>query len=69
MSYKLVELYVGIIKIPEVFFKNFTGKHLYESLCFNKVAGLGPATLFKKEIPAQIFFCEFCKIFKNNCFL
>ena len=41
---------------PKVFFKkgilkNFakvTGKHLYQSLFFNKVAELKPATLFKK---------------------
>ena len=41
---------------PEVFFKKgaltkfakFTGKHLCQSLFFNKVAGLRPATLLKK---------------------
>ena len=27
----------------------FTGKHLYQSLSFNKLAGLRPATLFKKS--------------------
>ena len=42
---------------PEVFCKNgvlrnftkFTGKHLCQSLVFNKVAGLRPATLLKKK--------------------
>ena len=49
-----------------------------ESL-FNKVAGLSPATLLKKRLCescnfiqkdtlAQVFSCEFCKIFKNTFF-
>ena len=29
---------------------------------FNKVTGLKPATLTKKEILAQVFSCEFCEI-------
>ena len=49
---------------PEVFCKKgvpknltkFTGKHLSQSLFFNK------------ETLAQVFFCEFCKIFKNTFF-
>ena len=49
---------------PEVFYKKgvnknfaqFTGKHLYQSLFFNK------------EAVAQVFSCEFCKIFKNTFF-
>ena len=43
---------------PEVFckkgvlgtFAKFTGKHLCQSLIFNKVAGLRPATLLKKRL-------------------
>ena len=43
---------------PEVFYKKgvlknftkFTGKHLCQSLFFNKVAGLRPATLLKKRL-------------------
>ena len=43
---------------PQVFYKkgfprNFAklaGKHLCQSLFFNKVAGLGPATLLKKRL-------------------
>ena len=31
-------------------FAKFTGKHLCESLFFNKVAGLMPATLLKKRL-------------------
>ena len=47
-------------KSPEVFnkkgflknFSKFTAKHLYQSLFFNKVTGLRPATLFKKDCGA-----------------
>ena len=49
-------------------FAKFTGKHLYQSLFFNKVAGLMPATLFKKETLAQVLFCEFCETSKNTFF-
>ena len=45
-------------------FENFTGKNLCQSLFFNKVAGLRPAS--KKETLAQVFSCEFCKISKNT---
>ena len=37
-------------------------------LVFNKVAGLRPATLLKKEAHAQVFSCEFCEISKNPFF-
>ena len=40
-------------------FAKFTGKHLYQRLFFNKVAG-------KKESLAHVFFCEFCEISKNT---
>ena len=48
-------------------FAKFTEKHLFQSLFFNKVAGLEPAT-FKKETLAQVFFCEFCEISKSTFF-
>ena len=38
-------------------FTKFTGKHLCQSLFFNKVAGLRP----KKETLVQVFSCEFCE--------
>ena len=38
-------------------FSKFTGKHLCQSLFFNKGAGW-PATLLKKRL-AQVFSCEF----------
>ena len=57
-------------------FAKFTGKHLCESLFFNNIASSRPATLLKerlcnfskKETLAQMFFCEFCEIFKNTYF-
>ena len=36
-----------------------------QSLFLNKVAGLRPATLFKKRLWPQVFSCEFCEISKN----
>ena len=45
-------------------FAKFTGKHLCQSLFFNKVAGLSSATLLKKRL-AQDFSCEFSEISKN----
>ena len=39
-------------------FAKFTGKHLCQSLFFNK-----------KETLAQVLSCEFCQIFNNTCFI
>ena len=47
----------------------FTGRHLCQSLFFNKVAGLMPqaCNFIKKETLAQeVSSCEFCKISKNS---
>ena len=60
---------IGGSSRPEVFckkgvlrnFAKFTGKHLYQSLFFNKVANF-----IKKETLAQVFSCEFCEICKNT---
>ena len=49
-------------------FARFTGKQMCQILVFNKVAGLRPATLLKKEAHAQVFSCEFCEISKNTFF-
>ena len=43
-------------------FSKFTGKHLCQSPFFNKVAGLRPATLFKKRIWQRCFPVNFAKI-------
>ena len=61
---------------PEVFskkgvprnFAKFAGKHLCQSLFFNIVAGLRPATLLKKEALAQAFPVSFVK-FQRTLFL
>ena len=60
---------------PEVFYKigvlknlaKFIGKHLCQSLFFNKNADV-VCNYIKKETLAQVFFCEFCEIFKNTFF-
>ena len=49
-------------------FTNFVGKHLCQSLFFNKIADLRPATLLKIESLAQVFSCEFCEISENTFF-
>ena len=48
--------------------KKFAGKHLCQSLFFNKAARFRPATLIKKETQTQVFSCKFCEIFKNTFF-
>ena len=50
--------------------QKFAGKHVYQSLFFDKVAGLRPqaCNFIKKETLAQMFPCEFSKIFKNTFF-
>ena len=44
-------------------FVKFTGKHLCQSLIFNKVAGLWPATLLKKRLWYRCFPVNFAEIF------
>ena len=48
-------------------FAKFTGKHLCQSLFFNKVAG-GACNFIKKETLAQVFSCELCEISKYTSF-
>ena len=58
---------------PEVFYKKgvlrnfakFIGKHLCQSLFFNKVAGLGPATLLKKRLWYRCFPLNIAKFLKT----
>ena len=50
-------------------FVKYIGKHLCQSSFFHKIAGLRPANFIKKETLAQVFFCEFCEIFKNTFFI
>ena len=42
-------------------FAKFTGKHLCQSLFFNKVAGLRPATLLKRRLWHKCFPANFAK--------
>ena len=61
---------------PEVFckkavirnFAKFTGKHLCQSLLFIKNCRhkASASNFIKKETLAQVFFCEFCEISRNN---
>ena len=47
-------------------FPKFRGKHLYQSLFLNKVAGL--CNFIKKETLTQVFSSEFHKIAKSTFF-
>ena len=47
-------------------FAKFTGKHLRQNLCFNKLCRHETYKLIKKETLAQLFSCEVCNIFKNT---
>ena len=56
-------------------FAKFTGKHLCQSIFFNKVAGqslffnkVEDFNFIKKEALAHVFSCEFCETFKNFYF-
>ena len=54
--------------VKKVVFRNFakfTGKHLCQSIFFNKVEAWN---FIKKETLAQMFSCEFCEISKNTFF-
>ena len=58
---------------PEVFckkrvlrnFAKFTGKQLFQSFFFNKVAGLTPATLLKKRLWRRCFPVNFVKFLRT----
>ena len=49
-------------------FGNFAGKHLCQSLFFNKVAGLRPATLLKKRLWHKRFPVNFSKFLRTTFF-
>ena len=62
-SHQRCSIKIGVLKN----FAKLTEKHLWQSLFFSKVAGLRPATLFKKRL-WQVLSCEFYEIFKNTYF-
>ena len=72
-----VILSMGRSSRPEVFckkdvlrnFAKFTGKHLCQSLFFNKVAGLRPATLFKKRLWHRCSPVNFVKFLRTRFFI
>ena len=47
-------------------FAKLTGKHLYQSLFFNKIAGLRPGTLLKKRLWHRSFPVNFGEISKTT---
>ena len=60
----------------------FTDKHFFRSLLYNEVAGWKTETfrssywrcsvkqgVLKKVTLTSVFSCEFCELFKNNCFV
>ena len=46
-------------------FAKFTGKHLCQVLFYNKVTGLGPATLLKKRLWHRCFPMNFAKFLRT----
>ena len=46
-------------------FAKFTGKHLFQSLYFNKVPGLRPATSLKKRVWHRCFPVNFAKFLRT----
>ena len=49
-------------------FTKFTGKCLYQSLFFNKVAGLRPATLLRKKLWHRCFPVNFANFLRTPFF-
>ena len=56
-SHRRSSIEKGVLKT----FAKFTGKHLCQSLFFNKVADLRPATLSKKRLWHRCFLLNFAK--------
>ena len=60
-SHQRCSMKKGVLKI----FTKFRGKHLCQSLFFNKAAGLGPATLLKKRLWHTCFPANFVKFLRT----
>ena len=59
-SHQRCSIKIGVLKN----LTKFTGKHLCQSLFFNKVAGLRPATLLKKRLWHRCFPVNFAKFLR-----
>ena len=62
----LLEVFCRIVVLGN--FAKFTGKHLCQSLFFNKVAELRPATLLKKRLWHRCFPVNFAKFLRTSSF-
>ena len=65
---KISEAAVGRYSSKQVFLKIYQCSQetpVFESL-FNKAGALKACIFIKKEIPTQVFSCEYCAIFKNS---
>ena len=51
--------------LPLTNFAKFTGKHLWQSLFFNKVTGLRPETLVKKRLWHMCFTVDLAKFLRT----
>ena len=60
-SHQSCSMYKGVLRN----FTKFTGKHLYESLFFKKVAGLRHRTLLKKRLWHRCFPVNFVKFLRT----
>ena len=59
----------GVLWYEKVVLRNFakfTGKHLYQGLFFDKVAGLRPTTLSKKKLWHRCFPVNFAKFLRTT---
>ena len=61
-SHQWCSIEIGVLKT----FTKFTGKHLCQSLFFNKAAGLRPATLLKKRLWHRCFPVNFVKFLRTR---
>ena len=63
-----IEAVIWRCSVKKVFrnFTKFTGKHLCQSLFFNKTAGLGAATLLKKRLWQRCFPVKFVKFLRTS---
>ena len=73
MSYKLVELYVGIIKIPEVFFKKvflkISQEHTSTRVSVSiKLQASGLQLYLKKRFRRRFFSVNFAKFLRTTVF-